>query len=377
MSTIASFPDTPTSPAPGGRPALRRELLLAAGLWAPVGLLMAGSAAGNALRGGERPGWTDVADPVTQAVLMVAVTPVIFAAARRWPLAGPRYRPHHLSLHAGVYAALLVPAVLLCALTALSTHEAVPGFSTLLLGVLSQYTYVYVAGAGLGTALFLRREVREEELRARALAAHLVQVELADLHARLRPDFLFETLAAIERLIPLDPGAADRVVARLGVFLRYSLDAADATEAALEDEMAAVRAYLDVHAIPSGGRLRVSVDMAPDVMGMGVPPLVLQPLLAELLLREPRGEARVDVTATAAGDGLRITVRASGFVAPAERGDDDALRRIRSRLVHGYGAGAEVSARPLGDGGVDAVLLIPAAGVPAGGEPFFSVASPA
>lgn len=351
--------------------------MLAGGLWLPVGISMAGSTVGEAFQSSGRPDWTVLAGPLTHTVLMVAATPLILAAARRWPLAGPRYRQLHLPRHLGVYVSLLLSATLLSAAAEAWRNGTVPALSTLLLGLFSQLTYVYLAAAALGTALFLRREVREEELRARVLAAHLVQVELADLHARLRPDFLFETLAAIEHLIPRDPGAADRVVARLGVFLRYSLDAADATEAALEDEMAAVRAYLDVHAIPSGGRLRVSVDMAPEVMGMGVPPLLLQPLLAELLLREPRGEARVDVTATAAGDGLRITVRASGFVPAAERGDDGALRQIRSRLVHGCGAGAEVSARPLGDGGVDAVLLIPAAGVPAGIEPFLLATSPA
>ncbi|HVH11665.1 MAG TPA: hypothetical protein VM759_01365, partial [Longimicrobium sp.] len=83
MSTIASSPDTLMDPVPGGRHALRRDLLLAAGLWAPPGLLLAGSAMARVLRDGERPGWPDAVDPITQAALMVMVTPIIFAAARR------------------------------------------------------------------------------------------------------------------------------------------------------------------------------------------------------------------------------------------------------------------------------------------------------
>lgn len=87
---------------------------------------------------------------------------------------------------------------------------------------------------GIGVAMFLYEstrarldqatlELKTKELERERAEKLATEARLAALEARLNPHFLFNTLTAIQALIPEDPERAERLVGRLGGLLRYSL----------------------------------------------------------------------------------------------------------------------------------------------------------
>jgi two-component system, LytTR family, sensor kinase len=66
------------------------------------------------------------------------------------------------------------------------------------------------------------RRFREGELRSSRLQTQLTRAQLEALKMQLQPHFLFNTLHSISALVHRDPDAADRMIARLGDFLRLT-----------------------------------------------------------------------------------------------------------------------------------------------------------
>jgi two-component system, LytTR family, sensor histidine kinase AlgZ len=101
---------------------------------------------------------------------------------------------------------------------------------------------------------------------------------LAELQARIRPHFLFNTLNTAVALVREDPARAETVLEDLADLFRHAL--ADPGESVtLSEEVALARRYLDIEQVRFGERLRVEWALDPMAGGAKVPPLVLQPLV--------------------------------------------------------------------------------------------------
>jgi len=118
---------------------------------------------------------------------------------------------------------------------------------------------------------------RERALRAEALAH---QARLQALRFQIQPHFLFNTLNALSTLIVEQCSVeASQMLSRLSDFLRHTLEGPETEEVALRDELEFARRYLDIEQVRFGDRLRVEVDVAPELLGARVPTMLLQPLL--------------------------------------------------------------------------------------------------
>ncbi len=183
----------------------------------------------------------------------------------------------------------------------------------------------------------LRRErdavaARLQEERRSRLAA-----QLQTLQARLQPHFLFNSLNTIACLIQEDPAAAERVVERLADLLRSSLADLDRPVVPLSDELAVVRAYLDVQAARFGPRLRFAIDCPAELAGQAVPPLCLQPLVENAVLHGAVSQRRggmVLVRAERSDGQLQLSVQddGPGLGQSPHRGNGIALNGLRERL---------------------------------------------
>src|SRR6202047_639593 len=100
---------------------------------------------------------------------------------------------------------------------------------------------------GLGTALILAivAQVRERGEQARAAAS----AEVRALQARMNPHFLFNALNVLAALATFAPREIPRAAGRLRQFLRASFDQHDRGFVPLEEELAVVRAYLDIESL--------------------------------------------------------------------------------------------------------------------------------
>src|SRR5262249_11177201 len=95
----------------------------------------------------------------------------------------------------------------------------------------------------------------EEEVKAAALKAQLAEAQLQALKMQLQPHFLFNTLNSISALLDEDVDAADEMLARLGDFLRMTLENSGAQTVTLQEELEFLRRYLDIEKVRFQDRL--------------------------------------------------------------------------------------------------------------------------
>jgi sensor histidine kinase YesM len=217
-------------------------------------------------------------------------------------------------------------------------------------------------------------------VKASELRTQLAQAQLRALKMQLHPHFLFNTLNSISALLHRDAEAADQRVARLGDFLRLTLENSGDQEVTLEQELAFLRCYLEIE-IVRHDRLSVETDIEPQTLSALVPNLILQPLVenairhgisrqsapGRLSIRAARRHGRLWLQVEDNGPGLSL-VGEAGAHAPG--GDDDdllartleggvGLANTRARLEHLYGADGRLTLARATPRGMLVTLEIP------------------
>lgn len=122
-------------------------------------------------------------------------------------------------------------------------------------------------------------EFQAERTRRVLLKAELADAQLQALKMQLQPHFLFNTLHSISSLNLSNPQKANAMIARLGDFLRMTLDAADEQMVTLSEELDFLRCYLEIEQIRFSDRLTVEYDVADETLSAEVPHLILQPIV--------------------------------------------------------------------------------------------------
>jgi signal transduction histidine kinase len=219
------------------------------------------------------------------------------------------------------------------------------------------------------------RRFREGELRTSRLQTQLTQAQLEALKMQLQPHFLFNTLHSISALLHRDPDAADRMIARLGDFLRLTLENSGAQEVSLQKELEFLTCYLEIERVRFQDRLTTKLDVEPAALDTPVPNLILQPIVENALrhgVAQTRGPGRVEISAKRENGSLRIRVWDNGPGLKAITRPDDGLKvglglsNTRARLEQLYGASHRFEMENAPQGGLLVTLEIPAhAGTPA------------
>ena len=215
-------------------------------------------------------------------------------------------------------------------------------------------------------ALLYYRKFRAGELEQESLKAQLAQAELRALKMQLHPHFLFNTLHSISSLILEDPPRANSMIARLGDFLRLTLEHSDEQFVTLKQEMEFVRCYLDIEQVRFGDRLTVRLAIDPVTFSAQVPHLILQPVVENAIQHAiaPRAApGQIQVAASRVNDMLHVEVTDSGpgLVSNANgiRGHGVGLRNVRARLEQLYGPGFSFQMINKSEGGLAVVFQLP------------------
>jgi two-component system LytT family sensor kinase len=156
-------------------------------------------------------------------------------------------------------------------------------------------------------------------------------------------------------------------VARLGDFLRLTLDHSEDQEVTLEQELEFLRCYLDIELTRFQDRLTVDLEIEPSSLQAQVPNLILQPIVENAIRHgiasriEP---GRIGIFSERQGDRLRIQIRddGPGFASNTEGSgfrEGIGLSNTRARLARLYGAGHVVELRNGAEGGAIVTLEIP------------------
>jgi hypothetical protein len=105
------------------------------------------------------------------------------------------------------------------------------------------------------------------------------EAELYKLRQQLQPHFLFNSLNSISALVGSQPEQARRMIHQLSDFLRGNLKKEDQKWVALSEELQYLELYLEIEKVRFGHRLSTRTGMQDEIMGMKIPPMLLQPIV--------------------------------------------------------------------------------------------------
>jgi len=190
--------------------------------------------------------------------------------------------------------------------------------------MLEGFVLISWSAAYLGTKTY-RDLVAQKEATLKASAmAH--EAQLAMLRYQLNPHFLFNTLNAISTLVlDRDVACANDMLSKLSAFLRYSLVNQPTAKVTLDNELYALRLYLDIERVRFGPRLTIAFDIQAGAEKALIPSLLLQPMIENAIkyaVAPSESGGTVTIAAIMAEPHLRLSVIDDG---PGLNGDKPAL----------------------------------------------------
>ena len=181
---------------------------------------------------------------------------------------------------------------------------------------------VVLAGTAVGpflvrasdeTARFIATQLELADLAVSR--ADLARAEVRALRAQISPHFIYNALTTIAAFVRSDPDRARELLLEFADFTRYSFRQAGEFTT-LADEMGNIEKYLTLERARFGDRLHIRWLVAPEVLGVVVPFLSIQPLVENAVrhgLAGRPGGGTVSVTAEDAGPDCVISVEDDGI----------------------------------------------------------------
>lgn len=301
--------------------------------------------------------------------LWAALSPVIIAFTRRFPISG-RHAIRNVLLHIPVgfvcSVAMLVLFIIIGEPLGLANRMDAPFVEIVVLSykrAFGIYFAIYAGTVLFNHALEFYRAYRRRERLALQLEARLAEARLDALRTQLQPHFLFNTLHGISALMEQDITAARRMISRLSHLLRLSLENDAAQEVALSNELEFLEQYVEIQRMRFHDRLTVTIKAEPETLDLRVPRLILQPLVENsirygLARHAPAG--RIAVTAALEGAQLRIVVRDDGPGLEGDIREGVGIGNTRARLEHLYGSDHQFTIGNAPEGGCIVTIIIPA-----------------
>ncbi|QRQ79574.1 sensor histidine kinase [Glutamicibacter protophormiae] len=167
------------------------------------------------------------------------------------------------------------------------------------------------AGAGFvravsEVAVFVSAQVSTAQLDENK--AMLLEAQMRALRAQISPHFIYNSLNAIASFINTDPARARELVIEFADFTRYSFRRRGEFTT-LAEELEAIDRYLLLEKARFGDRIRVSLQIAPEVLPTKIPFLSLQPLVENAVRHglEARPDGGV-ISITATEDGMHAVI---------------------------------------------------------------------
>ena len=177
----------------------------------------------------------------------------------------------------------------------------------------------------------------------------LMEAEVRALRAQISPHFIYNSLNAIASYITTDPVRARELVVEFADFTRYSFRRRG-NFTTVAEELQAIDRYLLLERARFGERLKISLQIGPEVLGTVIPFLSLQPLVENSVrhgLEAADGQGHITITAADAGSSAVITVEDNGVgmdpdylravLAGHAEGEHVGLRNVDVRLRQVYG----------------------------------------
>src|SRR2546423_10079543 len=183
------------------------------------------------------------------AYLWALATPLVLRLARRFP-----FERRHWLRNSLMHLAVGIPLITIIysidtyviSKKLMSMSDYSLSFRYVLINVtwnFSEGVSIYLLLLLINHALEYHRRYQEQVLEKSQLEIQLAQAQLQALKMQLHPHFLFNTLHSISALLNRDTEAARQMIARLGDFLRLTLENSGTQEVSLQREIEFLQSY--------------------------------------------------------------------------------------------------------------------------------------
>lgn len=182
-----------------------------------------------------------------------------------------------------------------------------------------------------------------------AQGERLARAELRALRAQISPHFIYNALAAVASFIHSRPEEARELLTEFAEFIRYAF-ARQRAYVTVADELRYVEKYLRLEQARFGDRLKVRVQVDPEVLQAVLPVLSLQPLVENAVRHgvesQPDG-GTVAIEGIDLGNDVTLRVSDTGAGIDPERAADAlagrgpgiGLGNVHGRLLSTFGEG--------------------------------------
>ncbi|MFV3130458.1 sensor histidine kinase [Niveispirillum sp. KHB5.9] len=234
--------------------------------------------------------------------------------------------------------------------------------------------FFMVSGLLIGPWVALGALVRQKDALARTqalsfalerseLERRATDARLALMQAQVQPHFLFNTLANVRALVETGSPQALPVLDSLIAYLRAAVPRLNAASATMADELALVRAYLDIMRMRIPDRLSFRIDADPATLALPCPPMAVLTLVENAVRHgiDPAEEGgEIAVVVGLEGGVCHVRVDDGGLgLRPGTGGLGTGLTTLRQRLALAFGPTASLSLVERESGGVSARLSWP------------------
>ncbi len=340
-------------------------------LWSIVALVFVSLSLATALGGGNQPNLRLLfVIQFTRFYLWGLLSPAIYRLVRRFPIERRNLWVHlaalvvFCTLHQFLY-------MIVTWLTDGPPEAPAAAFFDNFLGKFFNGVYLGVMIYGLIVfaiqAFIFYQNYRAEEEQKLQLTAQLARAELHALKMQIHPHFLFNTLHSISSLVLEDPRKANQMIARLGDFLRLTLENSERQFVTLKEEIEFVRCYLDIEQERFSDRLLVHFEIAPESLTAEVPHLILQPIIENAVqhaIAPYAAGGSIKMSSKRLLDSLRIEITDSGGGITHKNestanGRGVGLTNVGGRLRQYYGTDHTFEQNNNAAGGLTVVIEIP------------------
>ncbi|MDO7907892.1 histidine kinase [Paenibacillus sp. JX-17] len=208
------------------------------------------------------------------------------------------------------------------------------------------------------------------------------EITLKMMASQINPHFLFNALESI-RMKAHMKGEKEiaNIVRLLGKLMRGNLEIGSG-KTTIKQEMELVRSYLEIQKFRYDDRLRYDIHMDPEVMGVLIPPLIIQPLVENSIvhgLENKEGGVYIEIMIRMEHDRIAVRVSDNGrgmtperreeviaFVTSEEEEEKSriGLRNVHQRLTLFYGEEYGLVIRSVPEEGTEISFAVPREGEP-------------
>lgn len=203
-----------------------------------------------------------------------------------------------------------------------------------------------------------------ERERSKQLENQLAQAQLQALKMQLQPHFLFNTLNSVSNLTLENPRNAVQMIARLGDFLRLTINSNGTQKVSLEKELKFLKHYLEIEKMRFQDRLKIEFKADENTLSAEVPNLILQPLVENAIkhgISKSMSAGKIRFASEKIEDKLKIQIENDGLRLNGKGFETEGvgIANTKNRLEQLYENDFKFELQPLRNGGAKVILEIP------------------